>query len=310
VKFFEEFVRIADAIDAIGGGPDGLWDEIAGFYYDVLKMPDGRALPVKADTIAGLVPLYATDTNEPHVTARFLEYRKRFAWFVANKPDLVENIADTKRLGVDGRVLLAIVDPEQLRRILEKVLDPAQFLGPFGVRSVSRIHAAHPAVLDVDGAHFELDYEPAESTSGMFGGNSNWRGPIWFPLNYLLIEALQRFHYYMGDAFKVEYPTSSGNEATLWEVAEDLSYRLIAIFLNDTNGRRPVYGGIEAFQSDPHWHDLIFFHEYFQGDNGAGLGASAQTGWTGLVAKLIHQYAEYAANKSSDSIEQEAAGHA
>ncbi len=310
VKFFEEFVRIADAIDAIGGAPDGLWDEIAGFYYDVLKMPDGRALPVKADTIEGLVPLYATDTNEPNIAAHFLEYRRRFAWFVANNPELVENIADTKRLGVDGRVLLAIVDPDQLRRILEKVLDPAQFLSPFGVRSVSRVHAAHPAVLDVDGAHFTLDYEPAESTSGMFGGNSNWRGPLWFPLNYLLIEALQRFHYYMGDGFKVEYPTGSGNDATLWEVALDLSRRLIAIFSNDAGGRRPVYGGIETFQTDPHWHDLILFHEYFHGDNGAGLGASAQTGWTGLVAKLIHQYAEYASNKSSESIEQEEAGHA
>jgi hypothetical protein len=310
VRFFEEFVRIADAIDAIGGELGGLWNDIAGFYYDVLKMPDGRALTVKADTIAGLVPLYATDTNEPDVRARFLEYRKRFAWFVANNPALVENIADTTRLGVDGRVLLAVVDPDQLRRILEKVLDPEQFLSPFGIRSVSRNHLAHPAVLDVDGAHFQLDYEPAESTSAMFGGNSNWRGPIWFPLNYLLIESLQRFHYYMGDAFKVEYPTGSGNDATLWEVAEDLSRRLIAIFVNDADGRRPVYGGIEKFQNDPHWHDFILFHEYFHGDNGAGLGASAQTGWTGLVAKLILQFGEYGTNKSSDSIEREAAGHA
>ena len=310
VKFFEEFVRIADAIDAIGPGPSGLWDPIAGFYYDVLKMPDGRALPVKADTVAGLIPLLATDTNEPQIAARFLEYRKRFAWFVANKPDLVQNIADTTRLGVDGRVLLAIVDPDRLRRILTKVLDPLQFLSPFGIRSVSRYHAAHPAVLDVEGAHYQLDYEPAESTSSMFGGNSNWRGPIWFPINYLLIESLQRFHYYMGDSFRVEYPTGSGNEATLWEVAEDLSHRLIAIFLNDSDGRRPVYGGIEMFQSDPHWHDLILFHEYFHGDNGAGLGASNQTGWTGLVAKLILQVTEYASEKSAASIEREAAGHA
>ncbi len=309
VRFFEQFVRIADAIDAIGGSPNGLWNEIAGYYYDALKLPDGRALPIQADTVAGLVPLFATDTNEPEVSARFLEYRRRFAWFVANRPDLVKNIADTKRLGVDGRVLLAIVDPDQLRRMLAKVLDPAQFLSPFGIRSVSRYHAAHPAALDVDGAHFELDYEPAESTSGMFGGNSNWRGPIWFPINYLFIESLQRFHYYMGDEFKVEYPTGSGNDATLWEVAADLSRRQIAIFLNDDNGRRPVYGGIEKFQTDPHWHDLILFHEYFHGDNGAGLGASNQTGWTGIVAKLILQFAQYAEDQSSASIEQEAAGH-
>jgi hypothetical protein len=309
VRFFEQFVRIADAIDAIGGSPNGLWNEIAGYYYDVLKLPDGRALPIQADTVAGLVPLFATDTNEPEVSARFLEYRSRFAWFVANRPDLVKNIADTKRLGVDGRVLLAIVDPDQLRRMLAKVLDPAQFLSPFGIRSVSRYHAAHPAALDVDGAHFELDYEPAESTSGMFGGNSNWRGPIWFPINYLFIESLQRFHYYMGDEFKVEYPTGSRNDATLWEVAADLSRRQIAIFLNDDNGRRPVYGGIEKFQTDPHWHDLILFHEYFHGDNGAGLGASNQTGWTGIVAKLILQFAQYAEDQSSASIEQEAAGH-
>ena len=312
VKFFQEFIRIADAMDDIGHGPSrGLWNETAGFFYDVLKMPDGRALPIQADTIGGLVPLYATDTNEPEISARFLEYRKRFNWFVEHKQHLVENIADTSRLGVDGRVLLALVDPARLRRILQKVLDPAAFLSPHGIRSVSRYHADHPAILDVDGVLFQLDYEPAESTTGMFGGNSNWRGPIWFPLNYLLIESLQRFHYYMGNAFCVEYPTGSGSEATLWEVTSDLSLRLISIFLNDANGRRPVYGGIETFQTDPHWHDLIHFHEYFHGDNGAGLGASNQTGWTGLVAKLIHQYGEYVVAQTDPMrIEQESADHA
>ena len=314
VKFFEQFVRIADAIDHIGadsGIVPGLWNAAGGFYYDVLKMRDGRSLPIEADTIAGLVPLYATDTNGPEIAAEFPEYRKRFAWFAEHNPAMLARVANTRRLGVDGRVMIAVVDQDKLRRILTKTLDTEAFLSPHGIRSVSRRHLKDPAILDVDGQRYQLDYEPAESTTGMFGGNSNWRGPIWFPLNYLLIESLQRFDYFLGDEFRVEYPTGSGHEATLWEVASDLSQRLIAIFLNDATGRRPVYGGIEKFQSDPNWHDLILFHEYFHGDNGAGLGASNQTGWTGLVAKLIRQQSEYALGKTSaEIIEQEKSGHA
>ncbi len=304
-KFFEQFVRIADALDDIGGQTGGLWNDDAGFYYDALKMSDGRVVRIAADTIAGLVPLFATATNEPELTARFVAFRARLSAFVRDHPDLLCNIADTERLGIDGRVLLALVDPEKLHRILAKVLDPNGFLSPYGIRSVSRRHAAQPLRLALDGREYQLDYEPAESTSGLFGGNSNWRGPVWFPLNYLLIEALQRFHYYLGDAFRIEFPTGSGATATLWEVALELTRRLIAIFLTDERGRRPVYGDIERFATDPHWHDLISFHEYFHGDSGVGLGAANQTGWTALVAKLIQQYGEYAA----DGIERDRADH-
>jgi hypothetical protein len=307
--YFEHFVRIADAIDTIGDGdraPHGLWNDKAGFYYDVLNMPDGRSLPIEADTMLGLMPLFASSTNDAQTLERYAAYGKRFKAFVADNPSLAESIVNADRTGAHGRMLLSLVDDAKLRRLLAKALDPAQFLSPFGIRSVSRVHLNDPVAFTVDGKTFDLNYEPAESTTGMFGGNSNWRGPVWFPLNYLLIESLQRFHYYFGDAFRVECPVGSGTEATLWEISTDLSHRLISIFLNDETGRRPLYGGIATFQTDPHWHDLIFFHEYFHGDNGAGLGASNQTGWTGLVAKLIRQYGEYAiGGKAPNMIERE-----
>jgi hypothetical protein len=220
-------------------------------------------------------------------------FKGRLEWFIDNREELKKNVACMRTPGAGERRLLSIVNQEKLRRILQKMLDENEFLGPYGIRAISRFHESNPYVFHVNGQEYRVDYEPAESSSGLFGGNSNWRGPVWFPVNFLLVEALQKFHYYLGDGFKVECPTGSGKEMTLWEVASELSHRLMSIFLRDSSGRRPVYGGIEKFQNDPHWRDFILFHEYFHGDNGAGIGASHQTGWTGVVAKLIQQCGEY-----------------
>jgi len=245
-------------------------------------------------SIAGLIPLFAIGIGDRRSVNAFMDFGERMRWFTMYRPDLLTGIADMTHIGIQDRVRLGLVDSTKLRRILEKVLDENGLLSPNGVRSVSKHHAAHPFSLDLNGQQFTLDYAPAESTSGLFGGNSNWRGPVWFPLNFLLIESLQKHHYYLGDDFKVELPAGSGNEATLWDVTSNLTYRLIELFLQDDAGRRPVNGNRAKFQTDPHWCDLISFHEYFHGDTGEGLGASHQTGWTGVVAKLIHQYAEYA----------------
>jgi hypothetical protein len=293
-KFFEHFVYIAAAMNTIGGRENDLWDEKDGYYYDVLKFPDGRCDRINVQSIAGLLPIFAISVGDRNAVEAYMDFGERMRWFTMYRPDLLKGIADMTHVGIQDRVRLGIVDSAKLRRILGKVLDEKGLLGPNGVRSVSRHHAAHPFLLALDGQRFTLDYEPAESTSGLFGGNSNWRGPVWFPLNFLLIESLQKHHYYLGDDFKVELPTGSGNRATLWEVTTNLTYRLIELFLQDDAGRRPVNGNRAKFQADPHWRDLIPFHEYFNGDTGEGLGASHQTGWTGVVAKLIHQYAEYA----------------
>jgi hypothetical protein len=232
---------------------------------------------------------------------RFPGFKQRMEWFVNNRSDLRQNVACLESPGIGARRLLAICykppgggeQQNKLRRILQRMLDENEFLSPYGIRSVSKHHQSHPYFLELDGEEYRVDYEPAESCNAMFGGNSNWRGPIWFPINYLIIESLQKFHYYLGDDFKVEFPTGSGKEMNLWEVSQQLSQRLIKIFLQDESGRRPAYGDSEKFQTDPHWRDLVLFHEYFHGDNGAGLGANHQTGWTGLVAKLIQQCGEY-----------------
>ncbi len=293
-KFFEHFVYIGAAVNHMGGRQDGLWDDKDGYYYDVLKFPDGRCFRIDVQSIAGLIPIFAIGIGDRRSLEAFPDFGERLRWFAMYRPDLLTGIADPTHLGIEDRVRLGIVDSAKLRRILTKVLDEQGLLSPNGVRSVSKHHAANPFMLDINGQHFSLDYAPAESTSGLFGGNSNWRGPVWFPLNFLLIESLQKHHYYLGDQFKVELPAGSGNEATLWEVTTDLSYRLIELFLQDDAGRRPMNGNRAKFQTDPHWCDLISFYEYFNGDTGEGLGASHQTGWTGVVAKLIHQYAEYA----------------
>jgi hypothetical protein len=292
-KFFEHFLYIADAIDGVGDTELGLWDETDGFYYDAVQLPNGNHFLMKVRSLVGLAPLFAVTTLEQKTPDQFPEFKKRAQWFRQHRPDLVENVVCLETEGIKSRALLAIVGQDRLRRLLHRMLDENEFLSPYGIRSVSKFHASNPYVLQVHGSEYRIDYEPAESTTGLFGGNSNWRGPVWFPMNYLIIESLQKYHHYLGDEFKVECPTGSGQMMTLWQVATELSQRLIRTFVNDANGKRPIYGGIEMFQTNPHWHDLILFNEYFHGDNGVGIGASHQTGWTGLVAKLIQQCAEY-----------------
>ena len=304
-KFFEHFVYIGDALNRIGRSTGGLWDEEHGYYFDVLLLPDGRRFPVDGFTIAGLVPLLAIAVGERDMLQRLGDYDRRYQWFVDNRPELLGHLADITHTGVHERTRLAIVDSDRLARLLESVLDESHMLGPHGIRSVSKTHASRPCVMDIEGQTFVLDYEPAESTSGMFGGNSNWRGPVWFPINFLLIEALQKHHYFLGDDFKVVDPAGSGHALTLWQVTTDLSARLISTFLRDENGRRPSNGRYEKFNTDPHWRDLVLFYEYFNGDDGAGLGASHQTGWTGLVAKLIQQHGEYALQGRTGGTEDE-----
>jgi hypothetical protein len=270
-------------------GEDGLWHEGDGFYYDVLHMPGGAQLPLRVRSMVGLIPLFAVETLDPEIVDALPGFRRRLEWFIRHRNDLTRNVASMSAAGEAERRLLSIADPDQLRRVLRVMLDENEFLSPFGVRSVSRVHRDAPYTLASNGAEHTVGYEPAESTTGVFGGNSNWRGPVWFPVNYLLIESLQKFHRYFGPEFQIECPTGSGRMMTLWEVAAEISRRLSRIFLQDENGRRPVHGTNELFRSDPHWRDLVLFYEYFHGDNGSGLGASHQTGWTGLVAKLIQQ---------------------
>ena len=288
-KFFEHFVYITQAMNNRGGHGISLWDEEDGFYYDVLHLPDERHAFMKVRSMVGLIPLHAVGVLEPEVMEGLPGFKRRMQWFLDNVPNVPHHIAMTERSEHGVRRLLSIVSRRKLTRMLAYVLDEQEFLSPYGIRGVSKFHARRPYVLTIDGQEYRVGYEPAESTSGVFGGNSNWRGPVWFPLNFLLIESLQRFHYYYGDQVKVECPTGSGHLMTLWEVAEDLSRRLTSIFLRGHDGRRPVFGGNELFQSDSNWRDLIPFYEYFNGDNGAGLGASHQTGWTALVAKLLQQ---------------------
>jgi hypothetical protein len=289
-KFADHCLLIAHAMNQMG--PAGMWDEEDGFYYDVLRFPDGTATRLKVRSMVGLLPVCATTVFEawqrqriPHLLALFAERLRRMPW-------LLDSIHPTGpgHFGVADRGITALVGPERLRRILARMLDENEFLSPYGIRAISRYHAAHPYVFNVQGQEYRVDYLPAESNTGMFGGNSNWRGPIWMPVNVMLIRALVQFYLYYGDNFKVECPTGSGNLMNLFEVSKEISTRLQRIYLRDEKGRRPVYGGIEKFQTDPHWRDHLLFHEYFHGDNGAGLGASHQTGWTGLVGKLIQLY--------------------
>jgi hypothetical protein len=288
-KFFEHFVYISHAMADIGGEGIDLWDEQDGFYYDVLHTPDGRRERLKVRSLVGLIPLFAVETLEPEIVDALPGFKRRMMWFIENRPDFVRHVCSETRPDGKVRRLLSIVGRDRLPRILRLMLDEGEFLSPHGIRAISRFHQDHPYVLRINGMEHRVDYEPAESTTGLFGGNSNWRGPIWFPVNYLLLESLQRFDYYFGGRMQVEYPTGSGQRMRLGEIAANISRRLNGIFLRDEKGRRPVYGGIEKFQTDPHWRDLIQFHEYFHGDLGAGIGASHQTGWTGLVAKLIEQ---------------------
>ena len=291
-KFWEHFLHIARAMNNRGDDEIRLWDDQDGFFYDVLHVPEGKPYPMKVRSMVGLVPLLAIETLEPELLDRLPDFKRRMEWFIANRSDLTQNVACMRTPGNAERRLLSIVNRDQLRRVLRFMLDENEFLSPYGIRAISRFHKENPYMLQVNGAAHRVDYEPAESSTGLFGGNSNWRGPIWFPLNYLLIESLQKFHHYLGEDFKVECPVGSGQMLTLWQVAGEISKRLSRIFLRDADQRRPVFGNIEKFQTDPNWHDLIPFHEYFNGDNGSGIGASHQTGWTALVAKLLQQSGE------------------
>jgi hypothetical protein len=291
-KFFEHFAQIAHAMDNRARAELSLWDDEDGFFYDALHLPGGEHRSMKVRSLVGLIPLLAVETLEPDVVATLPGFKRRMEWFIRNRPEFREHMEATAQPGGGERRLLSIVTREELSRVLRLMLDEREFLSPYGIRSVSQHHRDHPYVLTVDGREYRVDYEPAESSTGLFGGNSNWRGPIWFPINYLLIEALQKFDHFYGPSLQVECPTDSGTRATLWDVATELSRRLTRIFLRGPEGRRPVHGSVRIFQEDPHWRDLVWFYEYFHGDNGAGIGASHQTGWTGLVAKLLQQSGE------------------
>ncbi len=291
-KFWEHFIYIARAMNNRGAEEIRLWNEEDRFFYDVLHLPKGEPFPMKVRSMVGLIPLYAVETLEPELLNQLPDFKRRMEWFINHRPDLIGNVACMRSAGRGERRLMSVVNQEQLRSVLRVMLDENEFFSPHGIRAVSRHHRDNPYLLTVDGIQHRVDYEPAESSTGLFGGNSNWRGPIWFPVNFLIIESLQKFYHYLGDDFKVECPTGSGRFMNLWEVAGELSQRLSRIFLRSEDGRRPVHGGVEKFQHDPHWRDLVLFYEYFHGDNGAGIGASHQTGWTGLVAKLLQQCGE------------------
>ncbi len=289
-KFVQHFLWIASSMTNLGGDTS-MWDEEDGFFYDVLRLPDGHSQRLKVRSMVGLLPLCAATTFDGFVVSTYPEIAQRLKNFITARPEVSASIQDPTKQGVGGRRLASILDETRLRRVLEKMLDENEFLSEFGIRSLSRFHADHPYVFQAGGQDYRVDYLPAESDTGMFGGNSNWRGPIWMPVNGLIVRALMHYYLYYGDGFKVECPTGSGCMFTLYQVAEEITRRLSNMFLKNKDGRRPLYGGTQQFQEDPHWRDLILFYEYFHGDNGAGLGASHQTGWTGIVARLMHMFA-------------------
>ncbi|HNP70504.1 MAG TPA: hypothetical protein PLO33_07300 [Kouleothrix sp.] len=292
-KFFEHFLYIAEAMNNIAGEGIALWDEQDEFFYDVLHLGPGQNITLRVRSMVGLIPLFAVTTIEPALLEKVPEFKFRMEWFLEHRPQLASLVSRWYVPGVGARRLLAICRGHRMKRLLARMLDEAEFLSQHGVRALSRFHADHPYQLEFGGASYEVRYQPAESQSGLFGGNSNWRGPVWFPVNYLLIEALQQFHHYYGDDFLVECPTGSGRMLTLNQIADELSSRLMRLFVRDAVGRRAVFGESQLLQSDAHWRDYIPFFEYFHGDTGAGLGASHQTGWTGLIAKLIQQQGDH-----------------
>jgi hypothetical protein len=288
MRYLQHFFWIAAALDRLGERQDEMWDEADGFFYDVLRPSGGQAMRLKVRSMVGLLPLCAVTVVEQDVLERFPQLVESAQRFLRQHGELVLNIASPIVQGANGRRLLSPLNESKLRRILARLLDEGEFLGPHGIRALSRWHHEHPFVFDVHGEQYRVDYEPAESSTGLFGGNSNWRGPVWFPVNILVIRALLQYYRYYGDAFTVECPTGSGQQRTLYEVAHEVVSRLAGTFLRDGNGRRPVFGGTEKFQTDPNWRDCLLFYEYFHGDNGAGIGATHQTGWTGLVAFMLH----------------------
>jgi hypothetical protein len=286
-KFFEHTMWIAGAMNRVGEHREHMWDDEDGFFYDVLRLPDGNAMRLKVRSMVGLLPLAAVAIFEEDILEKLPNVRKHIREFGARHPELIANLHMPATPGVGGRRMLSIVNEQQLRRILARMLDENEFFSPYGIRSLSRYHLEHPFVFNHGGQEFRVSYLPSDSDSGMFGGNSNWRGPVWMPVNILLYLALLRMAAYYGDSFTVECPTGSGKQVALFEVARELAERLTATFLRNSAGRRPVYGGAEKFQNDPYWRDWILFYEYFHGDNGAGIGASHQTGWTGCIAPVI-----------------------
>ncbi|HEV3237506.1 MAG TPA: glucosidase [Gemmataceae bacterium] len=290
LKFIEHFMWIASAMGHLNG-ETGMWDEEDGFYYDVLRLPDGRAQRLKVRSMVGLLPLCAATVFDGVVLRKYPEVADRIQWFLESRQELCAAIHDPRKPGQNGRRLASILDETRLRRVLSKMLDENEFLSSYGIRSLSRYHEDHPYVLNVGGQEYRVSYLPAESDTGMFGGNSNWRGPIWLPVNSLIIRALEHYYSYYGPDFTVECPTGSGHRMNLHQVAEEIGRRLSNIFLKNEQGRRPVFGGAKKFQEDPHWRDCLLFYEYFHGDNGAGLGASHQTGWTGIIARILHLFA-------------------
>ena len=298
-KFIEHFLWIATAM-MHAGADTGMWDEEDGFFYDVLRTPDGTSERLKVRSMVGLIPLCAVTSFDSEALRKSPELAHRMMQFLDERGELRQFIHDPASVGRDGRRLAAVLDEAKLRRVLEKMLDEDEFLSPHGIRSLSRWHLEHPYVFEAGGQQYRVAYLPAESDSGMFGGNSNWRGPVWMPVNVLIIRALLQYHAYYGDAFTVECPTGSGRQMTLAGIAEEIHRRLASIFVRDETGRRPVYGGNQRFQDDPHWRDLILFFEYFHGDNGAGLGASHQTGWTGIIARSLQLFAPRSAEQTLD----------
>jgi hypothetical protein len=286
-KFFEHFLWIAAALNNLGGSGIPLWDEEDEFFYDVLQFSSGEVQKLKVRSMVGLIPLLAVETIDPDLLESLPNFRRRMAWFLNHRPDLASLVSHWHIPGTEDRRLFALARGHRMKRLLKRMLDPQEFLSDYGIRALSRYHLDHPYHLDVNGSVYEVRYEPGESTSGLFGGNSNWRGPVWLPVNFLLIEALTKFHHYYGDDFLVECPTGSGRMLTLDRIADEIAGRLQRIFLRGPDGRRPVLGTVELFQSDPQWRDYLLFYEYFHGDNGRGVGASHQTGWTALLANLL-----------------------
>jgi hypothetical protein len=299
-KFLEHFLFIADAMNNLGHEGIALWNEQDEFFYDVLHLPDGSKQTLTLRSFVGLIPLFAVETIEPEVLAEVPGFRERLEWFLENRPDLARLVSRWYEPGIGERRLLALVRGHRLKALLKRALDPDEFLSDYGVRGLSKHHGANPYELHVNGSSYTVSYEPGESRSNVFGGNSNWRGPIWFPLNYLLIESLQKFHHYFGDDFVVECPTGSEQYLTINQIADELSLRLFRLFERNDQGERPSFGPHPLFQHDPHWRDYLLFYEYFHGDSGRGIGASHQTGWTGLVAKLLQQQGERAQKENTN----------
>src|SRR5262249_45313915 len=291
--FLEHFLLITNAMDRIGENHDEMWDTEGGFFYDLLHFPNGDAMRLKVRSMVGLLPLCASTVFEGRVLAQHPRMLELVEMFKKRHPELLKHIApaDEKFVGYDSRRLLSVCNKQKVEKILAYMLDENEFFGPYGIRSMSKYHLEHPFIFQFEGQEYKVQYLPAESNTGMFGGNSNWRGPVWMPVNVLLIRALLNLFQFYGDEFKVECPTGSGKYMTLFEVAGELARRLSSIFMRDENGKRPVYGGTKKFQEDPHWKDYILFYEYFHGDNGAGLGASHQTGWTGVIARSLDLFA-------------------